>query len=111
MIVRLSNKKSNKEISEFCERLLQIPGTTKKDTPQRCFIRRKSENLASIGMVDKGISIEFRPGKDKYADAHGSSYVKPHANGVLAKEGWLVAKPDNDEQMSQVVEWILNSVR
>lgn len=111
MIVRLGNKAANKSVEKICNRILEIDGTSLKQTPKRCIIMLSKANLVSVGAEKEGITIDFRPSRTDYPDAHGSTFVRPHSNSLLAKEGWLIAHPQNEEQQEQVISWVHASIK
>lgn len=106
MIVRLGKKSKSGKVESYCEKILEIEGTEKKQTPQRCIIKLKSKDLTSAGMDGDQLVIDFRPSKADYPEAHGSSFCKPHTNNLLAKEGWIQAHPQSDSQLDQIVSWV-----
>ena len=110
VIVKLGNWSKNKDIERICDELLAIEGTSRKSTPQRCVIKLKKNTLTSIGMDSGKIVMEFLPSKAKYAEAHGTSFVKPHPLAQMAREGWLMARTEDSEEIDQVMGWIISSV-
>ena len=106
MIVRLDKWSKDPSITRFCDRLLSLPGAEKKSTPQRCQITVNGQSLASAGLEKGKLVIEFRPGKSKYAEAHGSPFVRPHPLQQMARDGWLQGRPDNDADLENILTWI-----
>lgn len=106
MIVKLGKWAHNADVEAFCENLLKIEGTKKKSTPQRCIIKRDEKTITSVGWEQSTLIIEFIAGAQKYADAHGAKFVRPHPLQQMAREGWLQAKPGNPEEINLVLEWV-----
>jgi hypothetical protein len=110
VIVKLGSWSNNPLVERLCKGLLEIPGTTRQSTPQRCIIRRDNSTFATLGVEKSRPVIEFVPGKSCFAEAHGSRFVKPHPLQQMAREGWLQAKPQDDEEAEMILRWIRSSV-
>lgn len=110
MIVKLGNWSKNPVISRICCRLMELPGSAKKTTPQRCHIKLGDTLLSSLGLEGGKPVVEFCPRKEDYAEAHGSSFIRPHPMKNMALDGWLQAHPENDEEADRVSGWIVAAV-
>jgi hypothetical protein len=106
MIIKLGGWAKHPLIAKICKRLERIEGIEKKTTPQRCFIKRGDETLATLGAEKGEAVVEFRPKEQDYVTAHGSSFVRPHPLKEMALKGWLQARPSNDSEADQVADWI-----
>lgn len=106
MIVKLGSHSKDPIIASLCERLSRIEGVSKRDTPQRCFLKIGNETLASLGLEARKPVVEFRTCESDYATAHGSSFVVPHPQGPMAEKGWLQARPVDEGEADRLYAWI-----
>ena len=106
MIVRLDKWSKNASIERFCEKLLRLEGTERKATPQRCQITLRGQTLATIGLEAGRPVVEFRPGENEYAEAHGSTFIRPHPMRQMARDGWLQGKPESEADLESIIIWI-----
>ena len=106
MIVKLGSWSKNPIVARICAGLEKISNVEKKTTPQRCIIRSGAQTLATLGVDEHVAVVEFRPGGDDYVAAHGSSFIRPHPLQQMARDGWLQARPGNEEEADLVISWI-----
>jgi hypothetical protein len=106
LIVKLGSHSRNPVIAALCDRISGIAGVSKRDTPQRCFLKLGDETLATLGLEQGRPVVEFRTRDADYAAAHGSSFVVPHPQGMMAKQGWLQARPSAGEDSDKLFSWI-----
>jgi hypothetical protein len=106
VIVKLGSHNKNPMIAALCERISRLEGVSRRDTPQRCFLKLGDETLATLGIEEGTPVIEFRTRKVDYAAAHGSSFVVTHPQTVMARQGWLQARPTSGMETDKLVSWI-----
>jgi hypothetical protein len=111
VIVKVGNWSRHPLANRLCEALLKLPGASKKSTPQRCVIRVDNTTVATVGVDKNDAVVEFLPCEECYAAAHGSGFVKPHPLQSMAREGWLQARPANEQECDQLADWLFTSVR
>lgn len=110
MIVKLGNWTSNPAVKKSVIACLPLKGQA-VNPRHSCMIKKNKNTLASIGIDAGSILVEFLPDKKDYAEAHGKSFVKPHALQQMAREGWLIARPVDEADTEEVISWISSSVK
>jgi hypothetical protein len=106
LIVKLGGWSKNPMVSGLCERLTALDGVSKKTTPQRCFIKLKGDTLATLGVEGGRPVVEFRTREKDYSEAHSSSFVIPHPQGAMARNGWLQSRPASQAEADSIFRWI-----
>lgn len=106
MIVKVGSWNKNPIVSEFCLRLESLEGVSKKSTPQRCVIKANKATIATVGLENQKLVIEFLSRKCDFPEAHGADFCDVHPLPQLAKEGWLQARPSSSNEEDNIVAWI-----
>jgi len=109
LIVKLGNWSKNRLAADLCERLTSLEGVSKRNTPQRCYLKLRGATLASLGLVgleNNAPVVEFITREEDYAAAHSSAFVRPHPQPTMAKHGWLQARPAGQADIDKLYGWI-----
>ena len=109
MIVKVGNWMKNPLVVDMCQSLSSIENLQKHSTPQRCLLKTKNRTIAAIGLEKEKLVVEFTLQEENYALVHGNDYVTSHPLPQMAREGWLLAHPRNEQEIAQVSEWIKKS--
>jgi len=106
LIVKLGNWSKNRLAADLCERLTSLEGVSKRNTPQRCYLKLRGATLASLGLENNAPVVEFITREEDYAAAHSSAFVRPHPQPTMAKHGWLQARPAGQADIDKLYGWI-----
>lgn len=106
MIVKLGNWSGNPLVAELCDKLSALEGVSRRNTPQRCFFKLGGSTLATVGVEQGKAVVEFLPREEDYAAAHGSSFIRPHPQTTMSRQGWLQARPAAQPEADAVFAWI-----